>query len=92
MNESAKADAKPSENIVSFSPEDVAMETAIRQAKTSFRQFMEAFWQPTERQKSFLVKVVFDEGNKREHMWLADLDFQAVNPAVSWLLSRSCRA
>lgn len=71
----------PSDNIVSFSSEDAEMQAAIREAKTSFRQFIEAFCQPTERQKSFLVKVVFDEGDNREHIWLADLDFHGSKPS-----------
>ena len=57
------------------------MEAAIREAKASFEKFIEAFCHPTERQKSFLVKVVFDEGEQREHIWLADLDFQGEKPS-----------
>ena len=64
------------DNIVSYSSEDVEMNTAIREAKASFRQFIAALCQPTERQKGFLVKVVFGEGDTREHIWLADLDFR----------------
>ncbi len=57
------------------------MEAAIREAKKSFRKFIEAFCHPTEGQKSFLVKVVFDEGEQREHIWLADLDFAGKKPS-----------
>ena len=68
------------DRIVSVSPEDVEMEAAIREAKASFRQFIEAYYHPTEHQTSFLVKVVFDEGEQREHIWLADLDFSGEKP------------
>jgi uncharacterized protein YegJ (DUF2314 family) len=71
----------PSDNIVPFSPDDVEMETAIREGKASFSQFIQAFCRPTERQNGFLVKVVFDEGKKREHIWLADLDFRGSKPS-----------
>ena len=57
------------------------MEAAIRKAKDMIRQFFEAFFEPTERQTSFLVKVVFDEGEQREHIWLADLDFRGKKPS-----------
>lgn len=57
------------------------MEAAIRKAKDTIRQFFEAFFEPNERQKSFLVKVVFDEGDQREHIWLADLDFSGEKPS-----------
>jgi uncharacterized protein YegJ (DUF2314 family) len=66
---------------VPFSPDDVEMEAAIRDAKENFRQFIEAFFKPTPQQKNFLVKVVFDEGGQQEHIWLADLDFGGKNPS-----------
>jgi len=49
------------------------MEAAILEAKSSIRQFFTAFTKPTSRQKGFLLKVVFDEGEQREHIWVADL-------------------
>lgn len=57
------------------------MEAAIGEAKASFRQFIEAYCCPSEQQTSFLVKVVFDEGEQREHIWLADLDFSGKAPS-----------
>jgi uncharacterized protein YegJ (DUF2314 family) len=66
---------------IPFLSEDVQMEAAIREAKASFKQFFEAFCNPTGQQKSFLVKVVFDEGEQREHVWLADLDFSGSKPS-----------
>jgi len=56
------------------------MDAAIRKAKDTIRQFLEAFFEPTKKQKSFLLKVVFDEGEQREHIWLADLDFGGDKP------------
>jgi uncharacterized protein YegJ (DUF2314 family) len=71
----------PGDKTVPFSSEDADMEAAIRQAKSNFRHFIEAFSHPTEQQKSFLVKVVFDERDQREHIWLADLDFRGERPS-----------
>lgn len=51
------------------------MEAAIDEAKANVDKFFEAFFHPKPNQRNFLVKVVFDEGDKREHIWLADLDF-----------------
>jgi hypothetical protein len=45
------------ENTQGFSPDDAEMETAITNAKETFGQFLKAFLNPTEKQKSFLVKV-----------------------------------
>jgi uncharacterized protein YegJ (DUF2314 family) len=66
---------------ISFSPEDDEMEAAIRKAKASFRQFVDANCCPTEKQTSFLVKVVFDDGDQREHIWLADVVFDGDKPS-----------
>ena len=66
---------------VRFSSEDAQMEAAIREAKATFKRFLEAFCNPTARQASFLVKVVFDEGDQREHIWLADLDLMREKPS-----------
>ena len=56
------------------------MEAAICEAKANFKQFLDAFLNPTGQQRSFLVKVVFDEGEEREHIWLADLNFLGGKP------------
>ena len=69
------------DKIVPFSPSDEQTEAAIHEAKASFEKFIEAFCHPTEQQKNFLVKVVFDEGEHREHIWLADLDFGDKKPS-----------
>ncbi len=63
----------PDDKTLPFSSEDAQMEAAILEAKSSIGQFIAAFTKPTSRQKSFLVKVVFDEGEQREHLWVADL-------------------
>jgi len=57
------------------------MDAAIREAKATFEQFVEAFCHPTDRQKSFLVKVVFNEGEQIEHIWLADLELSGEKPS-----------
>ncbi len=63
----------PDDKTLPFSSEDAQMESAILEAKSSIGQFFAAFTKPTSRQKSFLLKVVFDEGEQREHIWVADL-------------------
>lgn len=71
----------PGEKTVPFSSEDAEMEAAIAEAKANFGQFIHAFCHPTQQQNSFLVKVVFDEGEEREHIWLADLNFEGNKPS-----------
>jgi uncharacterized protein YegJ (DUF2314 family) len=63
-----------------FSSDDVEMEAAIANAKETFGLFLKAFFSPTEKQKSFLVKVVFVEKEQSEHIWIADLAFSAQTP------------
>ena len=60
--------------------DDAQMEAAIRKAKDTFQQFLDAFCEPTEKQEGFLVKAVFVEGEQVEHVWLADLDFTGKLP------------
>jgi uncharacterized protein YegJ (DUF2314 family) len=66
---------------VQFSSEDAQMEAAVRKAKETISQFFEAFFNSTERQKSFLLKVVFDVAQRREHIWLADLHLGGAKPS-----------
>ena len=65
---------------VPFSSDDEQMGAAIRAAKASFKKFIDAYCRPTERQKNFLVKVMFVEGEQQEHIWLADLDLRSEKP------------
>lgn len=69
------------DRVVQVSEEDEQMEAAVMAAKASFRQFIEAFAAPRPGQTMFLVKVVFDEGDAREHIWLADLDLSTAGPS-----------
>jgi uncharacterized protein YegJ (DUF2314 family) len=71
----------PKDKIAPFSPDDAGMEAAIAEAKASIGKFIDAFCRPTARQRSFLVKVVFDEGDQREHIWVADLNFSGNKPS-----------
>src|SRR5471030_1114340 len=68
------------ENTQGFSADDAEIETAITNAKETFGQFLKAFFNPTEKRKSFLVKVVFVEGEQAEHIWIADLAFSGQTP------------
>jgi uncharacterized protein YegJ (DUF2314 family) len=63
-----------------FSPDDAEMEAAITNAKETFGLFLKAFFSPTEKQKSFLVKVVFVEEEQSEHIWIVDLIFSGQTP------------
>jgi uncharacterized protein YegJ (DUF2314 family) len=65
---------------VPFSSDDAQMDAAISEAKASIRNFFEAFFHPKEGQRGFLVKVVFDEDDRREHIWMADLNFHGEKP------------
>ena len=71
----------PNDEIVAFFSEDAEMDAAIRQAKQSFAQFLNAFASPSAKQKSFLVKAAFVDGEQVEHIWLADLDFSRAKPS-----------
>ena len=66
--------------IPEFSSDDAEMEAAITNAKETFGEFLKAFFRPTEKQESFLVKVVFIEGEQSEHIWIADLAFSGQTP------------
>jgi uncharacterized protein YegJ (DUF2314 family) len=66
--------------IVSVCGGDEAMHEAINAARKSLEQFLKAFFAPKPNQRSFLLKVAFDEGEQREHIWLADLDFESSPP------------
>lgn len=69
------------DDTIPFSSEDAQMEAAIDHAKSTIKQFFDAFCNPAVQQTGFLLKVVFDEGDEREHIWLADLDFSGGLPS-----------
>ena len=60
--------------------DDQEMVDAINRAKQSIRGFFEAFFNPKPNQKSFLLKVAFEDGEQVEHIWLADLDLDSSPP------------
>jgi uncharacterized protein YegJ (DUF2314 family) len=64
----------PHDPLESFSSDDAQMKAAIRTAKGSFGQFLEAYFEPTETQSAFLVKAAMIEGDQVEHIWIADLE------------------
>ena len=69
------------DRIVPFSSDDSRMEAAIDHAKSTIKEFFDAYCNPTTQQTGFLLKVVFDEGDQREHIWLADLEFTGELPS-----------
>ncbi len=68
------------ENFGSVHSDDEEMLAAINTARGSLRQFLDAFFAPKENQRSFLLKVAFEKGEQREHIWLADLDLVSTPP------------
>jgi uncharacterized protein YegJ (DUF2314 family) len=56
------------------------MLSAINSARHSLKQFLEAFFTAKGNQRSFLLKVAFEEQDDTEHIWLADLDLDSSPP------------
>lgn len=56
------------------------MLSAISKARQSVRQFLEAYFAPKTNQRSFLLKVSFEDQEQTEHIWLADLDLHSSPP------------
>jgi uncharacterized protein YegJ (DUF2314 family) len=52
------------------------MGEAIDQARASICDFFAAFEDPKPNHTAFLIKARFVDGEKSEHIWLADLDFK----------------
>jgi uncharacterized protein YegJ (DUF2314 family) len=63
-----------SDGIETFESGDPQMEAAISAARDSIEVFLKAFSRPRPGQQSFLLKVAFEHGENREHIWMADLD------------------
>jgi uncharacterized protein YegJ (DUF2314 family) len=68
------------DEIVAVGGGNEEMLSAINTARQSLRQFLDAFFAPKANQKSFLLKVAFDDQDKTEHIWLADLDLMSSPP------------
>jgi uncharacterized protein YegJ (DUF2314 family) len=68
------------DEVVSVGGEDEEMLAAIKAARQSLRQFLDAFFSPKPNQRNFLLKVAFDVDGRREHIWLADLDLTSSPP------------
>jgi uncharacterized protein YegJ (DUF2314 family) len=66
--------------IVSVAGDDEEMLSAINGARKSVRQFLEAYFAPKPNQRSFLLKVAFEDQGETEHIWLADLDLHSSPP------------
>lgn len=66
--------------IVSVQADDPEMRAAIDEARRTMDSFIQAFLNPRTNQKSFLLKVVFDDPEGVEHIWLADLDLATTPP------------
>jgi uncharacterized protein YegJ (DUF2314 family) len=75
-------------NIVPVHSDDAEMLDAINQAKKSINGFLQAFLDPKPNQKSFLLKVAFEDQESREHIWLADLDLVSIPPTGLSRMSR----
>jgi uncharacterized protein YegJ (DUF2314 family) len=68
------------DNIKRFEADDVEMWKAVRSARDTFPQFLEAFVRPKPDQDAFLVKVAFGPVEQEEQIWLADLDLRKKPP------------
>ena len=73
-------EADSPDEIVSVDGGDEEMLSAINEARQSVRQFLEAYFAPKPNQRSFLLKVSFEDQGQTEHIWLADLDFHSSPP------------
>ena len=60
---------------------DPEMSAAIQAARETISSFFDAFEDPQPNQTGFLLKIRYVEGERSEHIWLADLDF-ATMPAT----------
>jgi len=67
-------------NLVPVDGGDQRMLEAINMARQSLKQFLETFFAPKPNQKSFLLKVAFNDQDQTEHIWLADLDLVSSPP------------
>ena len=56
------------------------MIAAIKKARSTLQQFLKAQAHPKLSQNSFLLRVAFLEGEKVEHIWIADLDLSGKTP------------
>ena len=54
--------------------DDERMNLAVAEARRTLRTFFNAFVAPRRNQKSFLLKVRFDDGEQVEHVWMADIN------------------
>ncbi len=68
------------DNLTFVRSEDQEMLNAINQARQSIHGFLETFFNPKPNQKSFLLKIVFEDHERIEHIWLADLDLDSSPP------------
>lgn len=73
-------EADAPDEIVSVDGGDEEMLSAINKARQSVRQFLEAYFAPKPNQRSFLLKVNFEDQGQAEHIWLADLDLHSSPP------------
>ena len=63
-----------SPSIYNFDSEDAQIKFAIEEATNSLQVFFDAYSNPNPNQKGFLLKVQFQDGEKTEHIWMADID------------------
>ena len=68
------------DNVVAMKADDPEMLDAINQARQSLDSFIQTLLNPKSNQTSFLLKVVFDDRDIQENIWLADLDLAATPP------------
>jgi uncharacterized protein YegJ (DUF2314 family) len=67
------------DEIVGIPADDEEMLEAIN-ARRSIKDFLGAFMSSKPNQKSFLLKVAFEDQVEVEHIWLADLELHSTPP------------
>src|SRR5687767_13115049 len=71
--EKNKEPAIDDDGLMNVDDDDPEMNIAVAKAKGSFDNFREAWLQADSTQTNHAVKMGFDYGDGREHMWFADL-------------------
>lgn len=62
--------------VVEVANDDPAMQKAIAEARGSVDRFIAALQNPSPTQESFSIKMLVEDGEKGEHMWLFPVEFQ----------------
>jgi uncharacterized protein YegJ (DUF2314 family) len=62
-------------DVVGVADEDVTMNAAMREARSTVQAFIVALKSPKPNQEAFSIKKQFADSNGAEHMWISDLQY-----------------